>query len=92
MCVLLTSAASNIYSTLSYFPSIELNKKIVAIFQEEAGAVKKVEGIIPAAVIQPLYKNAIRLMKKRGGNALGIDVEGPLTSPSSLPCTLPPIC
>ena len=73
---------SNIYSTLTYFPSLELNKKIVAIFQEEAEMIKSVEDVLPAVFMQPLYKNAIKLMKKRGGNALGLDIEGPLTSAS----------
>jgi hypothetical protein len=70
----------NIYSTLTYHPSLELTKKIVEIFQEEVVAVKDVEGVGPNVVIQPLYQNAITSFKKRGGNSLGFDVEGPLIS------------
>lgn len=46
----------------------------------ELQAVKNVPGFYPNLVIQPLFEGAIRAGKERGGNAAGIEAEGPLSS------------
>lgn len=52
----------------------------VRILNEEARAIRNVTGLAPNIVIYPLHVNAIQQMKKRGGNALGIDRDEPLFS------------
>lgn len=45
-------------------------------------AIKTVEGLVPNFISYPLQRNAIREMRQRGGNALGIDQDEPLFSKS----------
>lgn len=59
-------------------PSRELLTQCLSIFKEEVEAIKTVEGLAPNFITYPLQKNAIDAMKQRGGNALGIDQDGPL--------------
>lgn len=54
------------------------------IFREEVTAIKDVPGLAPNFICYPLPTNAIKFMKRRGGNALGIDQDEPLFSKSSL--------
>lgn len=42
-----------------------------------------VEGLTPNFICYPLHPNAIKKMKERGGNALGIDQDEPLFSKSN---------
>lgn len=46
---------------------------------QELQPLKKASGFFPNLVIQPLYEGAIRAGKERGGNAAGIDSDGPLS-------------
>lgn len=72
----------NIYGTFTYYPSIELEQKILQLFREQADSVKNMSDFLPAAVMQPISRTMIQKMKKRSGNALGLadsGEEGPLT-------------
>lgn len=70
---------SNVYATISYSPSAVLDKTVQEIAVEEMQAIKRVPGFSPNVIFQPLHENAIRAGKDRGGNALGIEADGPLT-------------
>jgi hypothetical protein len=71
---------SNVYATFSYLPSASLDIEVQDIMQEELQPVKMVSGFSPNAIFQPLYEAAVRAGRDRGGNALGIEADGPLTS------------
>lgn len=64
---------------MTYYPSADLDREIQDIMIEEIQSIKKMPGFFPNLVIQPLYEAAIRAGKERGGNAAGIDADGPLT-------------
>ncbi|KAJ5669171.1 FAD-binding domain-containing protein [Penicillium macrosclerotiorum] len=68
----------HLFATLSVAPSRALLSHGLKIFQEEVEAIKKVPGLVPNFICYPLQKNAIAAMKRRGGNALGIDRDEPL--------------
>lgn len=72
------STPSHLFRTVSVLPSRELLTQCLSIFKEEVEAIKTVEGLAPNFITYPLQKNAIDAMKQRGGNALGIDQDGPL--------------
>lgn len=76
----LTRLARNLFQTISVLPSRPLLSEALAIFREEIRAIQTVEGLTPNFICYPLHSNAIAEMKQRGGNALGIDQEGPLFS------------
>ncbi|KAI6752520.1 hypothetical protein HG530_013889 [Fusarium avenaceum] len=67
-----------VYATLTYKPSRELHKKLLDIFSSEVEGVKATPGFTSSVVIQALHINAIRAMKERGGNALGVESDTPL--------------
>jgi FAD/FMN-containing dehydrogenase len=72
----------NIYGTFTYRPSIALEQKLIDLFREEANSVKNIPEFLPAAFQQPVSRNVVKKMRKRGGNALGIadsGEKGPLT-------------
>lgn len=50
--------------------------------------VKTTPGLSSSLVVQALHKNAIDAMKVRGGNALGVEADGPLMSMFPRYCTL----
>lgn len=52
----------------------------VQIFREEITAIKSVTGLAPNFIAYPLPTKAIEYMKRRGGNALGIESDEPLFS------------
>ncbi|CAI7674902.1 hypothetical protein N7533_011302 [Penicillium manginii] len=68
----------HLFATLSVAPSRSLLSKGLEIFQEEVEAIKHVPGLVPNFISYPLQRNAIKAMKQRGGNALGIDRDEPL--------------
>lgn len=69
----------NIYATFSHRPSIDFATKLLELYEEHVTPIKNVEGILPALVMQPLSTNAISLMSRNGGNALGLTLaDGPL--------------
>lgn len=49
------------------------------IIEEEIEPVKKMAGFLSNVMFQPLFKNAVRAGRERGGSALGIEAKGPLT-------------
>ncbi|KAK2594179.1 hypothetical protein QQS21_008118 [Conoideocrella luteorostrata] len=69
----------NLFATITYSPSVELDRNLQDFLMEEASSIKDVQGFRPNIVIQPLYEAVIRSGKERGGNAAGIDANGPLT-------------
>lgn len=69
---------SHLFATLSVAPSRALLSEGLKIFQEEVEAIKTVPGLVPNFISYPLQSNAIKAMKQRGGNALGIDRVEPL--------------
>lgn len=70
----------NLYATITYYPSLDLDKQIQDIFAEELQPIKDIIGFSPNVIFQPLYEAAVRAGRERGGSALGIEAEGPLTS------------
>ncbi|CAG8947916.1 unnamed protein product [Penicillium salamii] len=68
----------NLFATLSVRPSRPFLTEALRIFSEEVRKIKSVEGLTPNFICYPIQKNAITAMKQRGGNALGIDTDGPL--------------
>lgn len=66
------------FATLTVAPSRPLLSRGLEIFQEEVKAIKNVTGLVPNFICYPIQSTAIAAMKQRGGNALGIDSDGPL--------------
>ena len=65
---------------MTYYPSADMDRRIMEIMAEEIQSIKQVEGFFPNVIFQPLYEGAVRAGHDRGGNALGINADGPLTS------------
>lgn len=63
-----------------------MDRQIQEIAMEEIEPVRQTPGFSSSVIFQPLHENAIREGKKRGGNALGIESDGPLTC-KSLSCS-----
>jgi hypothetical protein len=74
----------NLFATVTYYPSPDLDKVMQDIMVDEIQAVKTVPGFYPTLLFQPLYEAAIHAGRDRGGNAAGIDAEGPLTGTVNL--------
>lgn len=74
----------NLFATVTYYPSPDLDKSLQNIMMDEIQAVKSVPGFFPNLIFQPLYEAAIQAGKEGGGNAAGIDADGPLTGMSEL--------
>lgn len=55
----------------------------MTIMEEEMQDVKQSAGFREIIITQPLPEGAIKAGRVRGGNALGIEADGPLTSKSS---------
>jgi hypothetical protein len=49
------------------------------VTEKEIEPIKKIFGFSSNVMFQPFYENAIRAGHERGGNALGIEANGPLT-------------
>ncbi|KAJ5270030.1 hypothetical protein N7505_005788 [Penicillium chrysogenum] len=73
------SGGRNLYATVTYYPSADLDRKMQDILMEEIQPIKEIPGFTPSLVIQPLYEAAIRANSERGGSAAGIEADGPLT-------------
>lgn len=57
---------------------------ILDIYLEEIEPLKELVGTVPAVILQPISRNAIKHMDKNGGNALGLfGIEQDLTRSSS---------
>ena len=62
----------NLYVSMTYKPSRDLDEKITKLFFDEVlPKIKNVKGIVPTVVMQPIYTQQRR--NKRGNNALGLD-------------------
>ncbi|BCS23572.1 uncharacterized protein APUU_40016S [Aspergillus puulaauensis] len=72
----------NLYATVTYQPSVGLDRKLQDILIEELQPIKSISGFSPSLAIQPLYEAAVRANHERGGSAAGIQAEGPLTGMS----------
>lgn len=59
---------------------MELTTRVIDIYKEQVQSVRNVTGIAPLWITYSIPATAIRNMKVRGGNALGIDVDGHLIS------------
>ncbi|KAJ4355543.1 uncharacterized protein N0V89_003560 [Didymosphaeria variabile] len=68
----------HLFTTITYYPSLEVSKRAVQIFREEIQSVRNVTGLVPFLIVYPIPKAAMVAMKERGGNALGIDEDSPL--------------
>ncbi|KAJ5251130.1 hypothetical protein N7489_001540 [Penicillium chrysogenum] len=73
------SGGRNLYATVTYYPSADLDRKMQDILMEEIQPIKDIPGFTPSLVIQPLYEAAIRANSESGGSAAGIEADGPLT-------------
>ncbi|KZZ92812.1 FAD binding domain protein [Moelleriella libera RCEF 2490] len=69
----------NIFATITHKPSIEMEHRIVQNWRNGIRSGCFPEGISSNVVTQPLWEGAIRAMKKRGGNPVAIEADGPLT-------------
>lgn len=58
--------------------SASLMADMVAIYMDEIEPLKNVTGIVPSLVFQPITTDMTSHFAKNGGNALGLDGEGPL--------------
>lgn len=74
-----------LYATVTFQPSRELHRRIIDIFSEEVEGIKATANLTTSVVAQALHVNSIKTMKERGGNALGIESDGPLLSESLMP-------
>ncbi|KXH35205.1 FAD binding domain-containing protein [Colletotrichum simmondsii] len=74
-----------VYASITFRPSRALHKQLINIYSEEIEGVKTTPGLSSSLVIQALHKNAIDAMKVRGGNALGVESDGPLMTHADCP-------
>jgi len=69
----------NTYATFTYKQIEPLEEEFIAIFEEGIEKIKGVAGIVAPVILQPIAKNTLKMMEKRGGNALGLrESDGPL--------------
>ena len=71
----------NYFGSITVRSTTDINMKIATIFFEEVDRIKNANGIQIYIVYNPVTVSALTQMRKRGGNALGLDPkDGPLTS------------
>lgn len=71
----------NYFGSITVRSQTAINIKIANIFFDEVDRIKDAEGLQIYIVYNPITVPAMRQMRRRGGNALGLDPEsGPLTS------------
>jgi hypothetical protein len=68
----------NVFTTLSHYPCVELGIQGIQIYKEEIQKTKNITNFAAQWITYSLPAPAIAQMKVRGGNALGIDVDGHL--------------
>jgi hypothetical protein len=68
----------NVFTTITHYPSVDLGKRVIGIYKEEVQKVRNVTGLSAQWITYSIPATAVRNMKLRGGNALGIDVKGHL--------------
>lgn len=65
---------------MTFLPSSEQQKRMVQIFNEEVARLNtKAKTVTPSMTFQPIQLSAINAGKQRGGNAMGIETDIPLT-------------
>lgn len=70
----------NWMSSVTFAPSKEQERRMVQIFKEEIEILKvKAKTACPAMTFQPIQRASINAMNNHGGNAIGIESDGPLT-------------
>jgi hypothetical protein len=74
----LTQDCRQTYWTLMVGNNATLMADMVAIYMDEIEPLKTVAGIVPSLVFQPITTDMISHFSKNGGNALGLDDQGPL--------------
>ncbi|KAJ5915831.1 hypothetical protein N7454_010972 [Penicillium verhagenii] len=74
----LTQDYRQTYWTLMVGNNATLMADMVAIYMDEIEPLKTVTGIVPSLVFQPITTDMISHFSKNGGNALGLDNQGPL--------------
>lgn len=52
--------------------------EMVAIYMEEVEKIKDAPGVVPSAIFQPITTDMTAHFSKNGGNALGLEGQGPL--------------
>lgn len=75
---------SNLFSTVTYYPSPDLDRQIQDIMLSELQSVKGAPGFFPNLVTRRIYESAIHASKERGGSCAGVDADGPLTGTRDL--------
>lgn len=70
-----------VYASFTVKNSAAMNLRVMKTFMEEVENIKNASGTLISLVFNPLTKETIRLMERRGGNGFGIlEIDGPLTS------------
>jgi hypothetical protein len=70
----------NFFGSVTVRSNANVSMALAEIFQDEVDAIKEEPDLQVYIVYNPLTRNALRQMKQRGGNALGLTEEdGPLT-------------
>ncbi|KAJ8133605.1 hypothetical protein O1611_g16 [Lasiodiplodia mahajangana] len=67
----------NVFASVTHYPSLELSKKVTEIFKTQWRG-SNLTDVSPELITYSIPAGAIQRMKLRGGNALGLDVEGHL--------------
>ncbi|ETS79957.1 hypothetical protein PFICI_07486 [Pestalotiopsis fici W106-1] len=67
-----------LFGTVTFDPSGDLHQQILDVFEDEVSQVKDIPGFTSSVVVSALHINAIKAMEARGGNALGVESDGPL--------------
>ncbi|BAE58837.1 unnamed protein product [Aspergillus oryzae RIB40] len=68
----------HLFATLTVLPSRSLLTQAVRIFEQEARAIRSVDGLVPNLISYAISRTAIAAMAQRGGNSLGIHGDQPL--------------
>lgn len=77
--ILDTNICRNLFASLTHYPSVELGKQGLAIMKRltESG---NLTSLSPQLITYAIPPATMQMGKVRGGNALGLDVEGHLVS------------
>lgn len=70
----------NYMASMTFYPSKEQERRMIQYFQEEIDYLKTTcNTVTPALTFQPIPLSSINNMKVRGGNAIGLESNSPLT-------------
>jgi hypothetical protein len=62
--------------TATYKLDLSLATEIADIFEKETKKITRVSGLVPSCIYQVITKGFLENTKKKGGNALGLDLDG----------------